>query len=639
MSLQELSKFTITSKYAKHLRTENRRETWEEIVDRSLNMHLKKFSYLPKEDTDEIKWAFDIVREKKALPSSRGLQFAGEAVEKHNARLYNCAFLHIHNTRAIEKAFYLLLCGVGCGFGLGKKWVNSFPNVTTAKDQDFIHIVDDSIEGWATSTKILVDSYLEGTEFTGKRVHFNYSYIRPKGSPISHGGIAPGYKGLAHSHQEIEKILSNVTSNRLRSIDIYDILMHVSDAVLSGGIRRAATIVLFDKDDDAMLNSKTGDWFAKNPQRARSNNTVLLKRADTTLEDFQYIIKRTKEFGEPGFALVNDENTGLNPCGEAAFIPIYNGVPSTQFCNLTNINGNKVKTEEDLYTFAKAASIIGTLQATYTDFKFLDEEDIKLTEEEALLGVGILGILSNPQVLLDSSVLRKGSAVVVETNEIWAKKLGINPAARATVVKPDGNSSCVLESPYSGIHPAHSYKYLRRVQVNKDDVVYKHFKEVNPHLCEESIYSATNTDDIITFPVRLDSTEGLIKQDLTALQHLDIVKNVQTNWVKGGEKNNKKDISHSVSSTILVGTDEWEEIADYLFANKEYFTTVSFLGRSGDKDYKQAPYEAITTEDDHHLWNSMKSNTKPVDYLKLVEAEDNTKRNEELSCVGGVCLI
>lgn len=551
----------------------------------------------------------------------------------------NCCFLHIHNTRAIEKAFYLLLCGVGCGFGLNKHWVEGFPKLVKEKTDFVVYTIDDSIEGWAGSVKILIDSYLEGNEVTGKKVVFKYDEIRPKGSPISHGGTAPGHTGLKHSHESIVTLLERVPDNKLRTIDVYDILMHTSDAVLSGGIRRAACITLFDKDDDLMMKSKTGDWMTTNPQRARSNNSVLLKRDELSAEEFSEIIINTKEFGEPGFAFVNDENTGLNPCAEISFLPFYNGIPAVQMCNLTTINGTKVKSAEDLAVFTKAAAIIGTLQASYTDFKFLDEADIKMTEEEALLGVSIMGYMSNPKILLDDEILSRNAKYATKINEEWAAKIGINPAARVTCTKPDGNSSCVLESPFSGIHPAHHRKYFRRVQVNKQDPIYQYFKELNPHLCSESVYSATKTDEVITFPIVVENSNALFKQDLSALEHLDIIKNVQNSWVKNGEKNNKKDISHSVSCTVLVEPDDWDKVAEYLYENRDHFTAVSLLGRTGDKEFQQTPYEAVTTPDDYHDWNSMNYSLKPVDYTVITEQKDNTIRARELSCVAGICEL
>jgi ribonucleoside-diphosphate reductase alpha chain len=639
MSLQELSKFTITSKYALYKETEKRRETWDEIIDRSLNMHLKKFSALPESDKQEIIEAFDMMRYKNALSSMRCAQFGGPGVEQKNERAYNCCFLHIYNTRCIEKAFYLQLCGVGCGFGLTKQWVDKFPNLCKEKTSTLIYEIEDSIEGWSTSTRILVDSFLEGNEYTGKQIKFSYDRIRPKGSPISHGGTAPGPEGLKLCHRRIARLLGKLSIDRLRPIHVYDILMHTADAVLSGGIRRSATIALFEKTDYEMLTAKTGSWYIDNPQRGRSNNTVLLKRDEVTLDDFKNIIEHTKQFGEPGFAFVDDLNAGFNPCGEIQFLPFYDGKPAVQFCNLSTINGNKVSSIDDLRKYTRAATIIGTLQASYTDFVFLDEIDRKMTEEESLLGVSIMGYMANPDMLLDDDVLTENAKYATAVNEEWAAKLGINPAARVTCTKPDGNSACVVESPFSGIHPAHSPKYFRRVQVTQIDPIYKFFKSINPHMCEPLKTSATGTDDVITFPIKVEAGGAIFKNDLTALEHLKIIKGVNASWVKNGEKNNKKPISHSVSCTVLVEPDDWELVAEYLYDNREYFTTVALLARNGDKDYPQTPYEAVVTEEDEKLWNYLVDNMTPVDYSLLKEDADNTSRQDEVACAGGACSL
>ncbi len=640
MSLEELSKFTITQKYAKFIPELNRRETWDEIVNRSLNMHLRRFDTLEEQDKETIKEVFSLVKEKKILPSMRGMQFAGQGVESKNERQFNCCFLHIHNTRCIEKAFYLLLCGVGCGFGLRNKWVSQFPKLVIDKTSVQPYTIPDSIEGWATSTKALIDSYLEGNAYTGKQIKFDYSQIRPKGSPISHGGTAPGPEGLRHAHKQIEKLLRSLSNgSKLRTIDVYDILMHTADAVLSGGIRRAASIALFEFTDELMMSAKTGNWFVENPQRARSNNTVILKRDEVTFDQLSYIIESTRQWGEPGFAFMDDLDTGTNPCAEVGLFPFWNGEPAVQFCNLTTINGNTIESIEDFLTLVRAASIIGTLQADYTDFKFLDKADVGITKEEALLGVSILGYMANPEVLLNPVVLRKGAELAVKTNEEWAAKLGIKPAARVTCTKPDGNSSCVIESAFSGIHPAHAQKYFRRVQVNKDDPVYVHFKKYNPQLCEESIYSATNTDDVIVFPIDVDNDHGMFKDDLPAVDHLDMIKMVQQAWVNGGAKNNTKPTSHAVSCTVLVGEDEWDGVVKYIYDNRDSFTNVSLLARSGDKDYAQAPYEAVTTEEDYERWIYARSSFQPVDYTLMHEDSDNTQHSQEVACAGGMCTI
>lgn len=646
--LAEASKFNFTNKYAKYLPEKHRRETWSETVKRVKDMHLAKYSFLSDRDKNTIEDCFQAVEDKRVMPSMRSLQFAGEGIERNNARMYNCGVVHICNTRAIEKAFYLMLSGVGMGFGLTRKYTDQFPNLTIrpVKERQEEHLsyyfatsrtylIPDSIEGWAESTKVLLDSYLEGNKASGLDVIFDYSEIRPAGTSISIGGKAPGHEGLEYCHDKIREVLDRCIrkgKTKLESIDIYDVLMHISDAVLSGGQRRAATIALFDKDDTKMLKAKVGNWFEKNPQRARSNNSILLNRENISHDEFLEIFKHVKEFGEPGFAFCSNENTVYNPCLEIGMIPIYNGVPSVQFCNLTTINGTKVNSHEEFLNAVEVATVLGTLQSGYTDFPFLDLEDKLMTESEALLGVSLLGSLSNPEILLNEKTLFEGALLAKQVNKQWATKIKINSAARITCQKPDGNSSVFLESPFSGIHPAHSPFYIRRIQVNKNDNTYKHFKNLNPEFCENSVWSQNGQDAVISFPVKVQGTP-IYKKDLTALQHLDIVKKVQNKWVKSGSNNNKA--SHNVSCTVLVEENEWDSIAEYLFKNKNDFVGLSFLPDNGDKIYAQAPYEKITEEQ----YEEMIAKLKLVDYTTMYEQEDYTAAREEVSCVGGACAI
>lgn len=644
MSLKELSKYTITSKYAKYLPEKQRRETWTETVERCRNMHLNKYSFLSSQDLDVITEVFDAVKRKEVAPSMRSLQFGGEAIERKNARMYNCSVAHIYDSRSVEKAFWLLLCGCGVGLGFTKKFANRFPKlINKTSEVLYVYTVPDTIEGWANSVKVLLDSYTEGNEWTGKEIQFDYSEIRDKGKPLSIGGKAPGFEGLKEGHEKIEEVILNRLRqgyNFLRTIDLYDIMMHCSDAVLSGGIRRSATLALFDLDDELMMNAKTGNWWDTNPQRKRSNNSVMLKRDEITEEQFKAIFNKTKQFGEPGFVWVDDENALYNPCAEIGFVPVWNDEPAVQFCNLSIINGTKITTKEDLMNAVVRATIIGTLQAGYTDFDFLDEKDKLITEEEALLGVSILGFMANADILLTDELQKEASALATSVNEEWAKKIGINPAARVTCVKPDGNSAAALESPFSGIHPAHSPKYIRRVQANTDENLYQHFRFYNSYLCEPSLHSATKTDDVIAFPIEVESKGKVIfKKDLSAIEHLEIIKGVQQNWVLGGQKNNKKAVSNSVSCTVLVKEDEWDEVADYIYKNKQYFATVSLLSDTGDKVYPQAPYESMNTQEELEFFQNLSKKFIPVDYTLCVESDDNTARNEELACVGGACAF
>lgn len=695
---QELSDFIVTSKYARFDEQKKRREVWSESVDRLLSMHLNKFSYLTNDEKLEIIEAFDAVKSKEVVPSMRSLQFGGKAVEAHNARIFNCCVRHVDSLRSFSEIFYLLLCGCGVGIGLKDKFLKRLPNLVNSEDKTgtvLTYVVEDTIEGWSDSIEALLSCYFKNTAWTGRKIVFDYSKIRKKGAILkTGGGKAPGYKGLKNAHIKIKALLDfiieEMEQNSLNSVNAYDILMHLSDAVLSGGIRRSACSVIFMKDDEGLLNSKTffkvvkkgkfelndktdkyegyvvlddpfyknikidveisnkfGDydkllneniisWFYAYPHRARSNNSILLLRNQVTKEEFIEIFERTKQFGEPGFVFADDEDTLFNPCFEISFIPVFEGVCGVQFCNLSSLNGAKITTREQFFKAAKYATIIGTLQASYTEFPYLSKTAKWLTEEEALLGVSITGLLDNPDILLDENLQLEVSSYMKEINELWAKKIYINPAARIACVKPEGTSSLVLQSA-SGIHPHHGRKYFRRVQCNKIDPVYMHFKKYNPHMCEESIWSANKTDDVISFPIEIPDN-AIIKSDLDAKQHLEIIKLTQKNWVKNGKtKYNKKNIDHNVSCTVIVDKDEWSEVIDYLFDNKEYFAAVSFIAKSGDKDFIQAPLENVVTKEDQEKWDNIITNFVKVDYTLLKESNDQTALQAELVCAGGQC--
>jgi ribonucleoside-diphosphate reductase alpha chain len=493
-------------------------------------------------------------------------------------------------------------------------------------------------------------------------------------------------------HQKVKQLLDHVIEDkkqyRLKTINAYDILMHCSDAVLSGGIRRAACSVVFSKDDADMMNSKTYfvvskhtkiwhdedddkyhskvtidgkkydvaiskweseqlekenkiGWLHIEPQRARSNNSVLLLRGETSAEEFREVVERTKQFGEPGFVWADHPHQLFNPCFEIGFIPVTDdGQCGVQFCNLTSLNGAKINSEELFFKAVKAASIIGTLQAAYTNkLGYLSHVCKTLTEDEALLGVSVTGMMDNPHVLLNEDLQRKGAQLVVETNKEWAKKLGINPCARATCVKPEGTTSLVLESG-SGIHPHHARRYFRRIQCNKLDPIYKFAKSINPHMCQESVWSANKTDDVIVFPITVPDN-AMIKSDLSAIEHLVHIKNTQTNWVIVGSdiESNKKKITHNVSCTVVVKDEEWSSVIDYIYENRACFSAVSLLPYIGDKLYKQAPMEAVVTPEDEVLWNTLVSQYKHVDYKKLHEDEDETTLTQNLACSGGKCEL
>lgn len=955
---EEISKFVFTSKYARYRQEDARRETWEEAVGRVEQMHLSTYDSLSDLDKVEIQQAFDAVRKKQVGPSMRSMQFGGKAIEVNHLRSYNCAVTHVHSLRSFSEIFYLLLCGAGVGIGLNKKFLSRLPRLVKASNKSGVvmtYAVEDTIEGWADSVEALLNCYFVNTAYTGRKIVFDYSHIRPEGSLLkTSGGKAPGYLGLKRAHEKIKAHLDRIIEvegqDRLKTIDAYDILMHEADAVLSGGVRRSATAVIFDMDDEDMINAKTGNWFEENPQRARSNNSVRLIRDQVTFDEFKEIYNRTKEWGEPGFVFADHEDVLQNPCFtldqriltdqgwrslegllgtnptimqdprirgdlvdgtevwsmtgenggyttpiqsynvsktgeqkviyrlqttngrtvratgdhhfatpegmveladlqpgqkilvgvnaphkatrtsldyrvgvtvgmvhmgnelskedskylnaelaalmdehagfmvikklydswgytsddgfewlhqgskdfkagvisgwirghgeivtdgsdisvqvpstggdqdlqlvlqelgvmsgannaiegaesvsrllefvelrdtdqiqleealstqvisparywdkvesverdgvedvyclqedknrtliaeglvarrcfEISFMPVSDaGVPGVQVCNLTTINGREVKTAEDYYQFCEAASLIGTLQAGYTSFPYLSHTAEELTRKEALLGVSVTGMMENPDVIFDPEVQRRGAEIAVETNKRWAEKLGINQAARVTCVKPEGTSSLVFGTMASGIHPTHSRRMWRRIQMNKLDNVYRHFKDHNPHLCEESIWSANKTDDVVMFPVIVDDS-AVIKDDLSAIDHLEMVKSTQQNWVIPGttEANTRDELHHNVSCTVLVNDDEWDEVAEYLYGNRNLFTAVSLLSRSSDKTYKQAPNESVSTDEEMELFNEQLYNFMPVDYSWMNESEDNTKLSQEAACAG-----
>lgn len=1053
--LDEISKFIFTSKYARYLESEGRRETWDEAVTRVENMHLKKFrgDKLTSEQRAKIRWAFDLVRETRVLPSMRTFQFGGIGVESANARAYNCSVRHIDSIRSFAEVFYLLLCGCGVGLGLTQKYLKRLPDLVSASDKTgtvITYVVEDTIEGWADSLEALLLCYTKGNPYSGRRVVMDYSRIRRKGSKLkTGGGKAPGYKPLRAAHGRIKKLLDALCEERfqprMKSVDVYDVLMHAADAVLSGGVRRSATSVIFDKDDMDMLNAKVGTWYKGNPQRARSNNSVLLIRNEVSLEEFKAIGQRTREWGEPGFVFGDSYTSLYNPCfsldtriltdagwrsfgellgttptimqdkrfvgserngrevwtetkekggttwatpvtnvrltatqqpiyklttfggrevratgdhhiatpagmvkledlqvddkvlvgvndsyhlvdretydvrlgflaglvyGNGCFAPtrldpssvnvdmwchpgkeedykeiqsmvqdvlsettvhlgkkggqtislapefhlakgdlgavdkyrlcsaalfqvfesvgftnktslkwlhyqnkemkagfmsgffyadghiegnkwsktvsirfgqsnfevlqdiqlilqelgtmsrIYDllpegtsylpdgkggyadyhtkrsyriscggkegierildwliffsadrmnldrfidisydgtldrlprigtrytdrvisveedgvedvyclsedlhrtliangvvarrcfeigfspvtedGVCGVQFCNLSSINGAKIKDEKDFLECAEAAAIIGTLQATYADFPYLSKAAEQLTKEEALLGVSITAILEQPKILLDPVIQQKAARVAVDTNKHWAEILGINQAARVTTTKPEGTLSLTVGTMASGIHAAHAHWMFRRIQMNKMDNIYNHFKQSNPHMCEPSSHSANGTDDVVTFPVRVPD-HALVKNDLDALTHLDMIKSTQENWVMPGTTEaNKKNIRHSVSCTVIVQDTEWETVFEYLYQNRSFFSAVSLIGATGDKDYAQAPNEAVVTAEDFERFEYYLDNMVPVDYTLMREWEDETSPQAEVACAGGACLV
>jgi ribonucleoside-diphosphate reductase alpha chain len=607
-ALQELQNYTFVSKYARWIGDKQRRETWKEAVERVKNMMLTKYADF--NINNDIEWAYDIMYKKKVLGSQRALQFGGEPILKRHAKIYNCTSSYCDRLRFFQECFWLLLCGSGTGFSVQKHHVAKLPKLQhdVKKGSGVKHVIEDSIEGWADSLGILLSSYFDRPSdpsfagFTNQHVVFDYSEIREKGAPLSSGvGKAPGYEPLANGLEKIRALLDRCIANgqeKLRPIDAYDIVMHSSDAVLSGGVRRSASLALFSPDDEEMTKAKTGNWFVDNPQRARSNNSALLLKNDTTYEQFASLMESVKEFGEPGFIWSESKDMIFNPCVEIGMWPVdeLTGESGWQGCNLSTINCSSLTDEEDFYERCRAAAIIGTLQAGFTDLEYLGPVSKKIFDREALLGVSLTGIMEKPDLVLSDKVLKKGANIAVKTNKEFSDKIKINQAARVTCLKPEGTSSSMLGTS-SGIHPHHAKRYIRHVQANVLEAPYEYFKSYNPQACEKSSWSANDTDEVIKFPIEVPDGSKL-KNQLPAVEMLDVVKNTQIHWVNSGKNKDlctQQYLSHNVSNTVTVKPDEWEEVTKFIYKNRQYYAGISLIPQSGDKDYPQAPFTTVYT--------------------------------------------
>ena len=626
-----MSDYIFKGRYAQYNEKAGRRETWDEAVNRVRDMHIRKYPNLK----HNIEWAFEQVRQKLVLPSMRSMQFSGKPIESNHARMYNCSYGVADRMEFFSEAIYLLLCGCGVGFSVEWENVNKIPPIVLPDMKTIkFHTIEDSIEGWADAIKELMYSYQYG--YT---IEFDYKLIRVQGAPIASGGKAPGHVPLRRSIEKIRAVLDGAVGRKLKPIEAYDIVMHSADAVLAGGVRRSACICMFSKDDEEMINSKTGNWFETNPQRARSNNSVKLERDKTSREEFQRIFERQKEFGEPAFYLVDDLDHGSNPCVEIGLMPFIDGQSGFAFCNLTTMNGKMLKTEEAFEIAVEASAIIGTCQAGFTDFKYVSKATKLITEREALLGMSITGIMDSPEITLNSDIQERMAKLAVKYNAKYANLIGINEASRITCVKPEGSTSILLDTA-SGIHPRYARKYFRRVQANVNDPVYKHFKEVNPHCCEPSVYSANGTDDVITFCCRAPE-QAVCKDDLSAIEFLEIIKSTQENWVINGTAHPERapGLNHNVSNTIPVKEHEWDEVADYIYENRQFFTGISMIPDGGGQVYAQSPFQQVMDHDDELMWSGYVSKYEDVDYVTLKEAEDNTTLKDVVACGGGACEI
>lgn len=621
------------SKYAKHRPDLKRRESWVESCDRRVDMCVSRFPDLE----EEIRAAYAPMYSQEFVPSMRSMQFGGKAALENNARMYNCSFSLADRQRFFSESFFLLLSGCGVGYSVQYRHVNRLPRINNIDQSSvYIHVVQDSIEGWAVALETLVDSYM-GKGYPSY-IEFDYSLVRHMGSPLkTSGGKAPGHIPLKKMIEKVREMFNEAQGRKLRPIEVHDIMCHIATAVLAGGIRRSSLISIFSPDDYEMKTAKTGNWAEKYLHRRMANNSMAIIKGDAHnyIDNYKEIFELCTQYGEPGFIFLPHPDYGCNPCGEIGLNPIdqETGETGFAFCNLCEINAIKVKDKEHFLSLCRDASIVGTLQATYTDFPYLTDATKRIAEREALLGVSITGIMDN-LAIHDPEWLQEGAKVVVETNIEWARKLGINPAARCTTVKPSGTTSLLLGCVGSGIHPHHARRYFRRITFNKNEIPFLFFKEKNPHMCKK----INDTDWVVEFCV--EAPDGaLVKEDFSAVEFAEKVMHFYSNWVIPGTANphSSPGLTHNVSCTISVKEGEWDKLSDFIWKNRLDVAAMSLMPFTGDKEYPNAPREEIITVADEARWNEILNGYVPVDWNDLIEETDNTDPRGVGACEGPSC--
>ena len=616
LSNEILSNITVYMKYAKYIPELNRRESWDELVTRNMNMHIKKYPKLE----DQIRENYKFVYEKKVLPSMRSLQFGGKPIEISPNRVYNCAYLPIDHVDSFSETMFLLLGGTGVGYSVQKHHVDKLPPVNkpyVKRKKRFL--IGDSIEGWADAIKVLMKSYLNGKS---SRIEFDYSDIRPKGAQlVTSGGKAPGPQPLKECIVKITGLLSEKEDgDQLTTLEVHDIICHIADAVLAGGIRRAALISLFSADDHEMIACKSGNWWETNPQRGRANNSACLMRHKITKEFFMDLWKRVElsGAGEPGIYLNNDKDWGTNPCCEIALRPY-------QFCNLCEVNASDIESQDDFNARVKAAAFIGTLQAGYTDFHYLREVWQDTTEKDALIGVSMTGIASGRVLGYD---MTEAASMVKKENARVARNIGIKSAARCTTVKPAGTTSLALGTS-SGIHAWHNKYYVRRIRVGKNESIYHYLNTNHSNLVEDDYFRPHDTA-VISIPQKAPA--GSILRTESPFELLERIKKVATEWVTPGHR--KGSNTHNVSATVSLKENEWETAGEWMWDNRDHYNGLSVLPYDGGT-YVQAPFEDINAA----TYNEMLKDLESIDLTQIKEVEDNTDLSGELACAGGACEI
>jgi ribonucleoside-triphosphate reductase len=627
------------SRYSRFLYDENRRESWEETVDRLVNY---LFTKIPKEsfNGNENHW-YNILDELRVsildlevMPSMRLLMSAGEAVERDNIAAYNCSYIAINNKRSFSEALYILMNGTGVGFSCERQEINKLPNIPESfTEVDDVIVVGDSKLGWAKAFKKLLSSLWEG-----EIPHVDYSRVRPAGARLkTFGGRASGPEPLKRLFEFSVSTFKTASGRKLNSLEVHDIMCMIGEIVVVGGVRRSALISLSNLTDRRMREAKMGAWYVDNSHRGLANNSVAYTErpdSETFMEEWLSLVK--SKSGERGiFNRVAAQNQagkwgrrdttlsyGTNPCSEII-------LRDKQFCNLTEVVVRAEDTFASLTRKVRLATILGTIQSTLTDFQFLSEEWKKNTEEERLLGVSLTGIMDN--AFLSGSkdeweeggllaVLEHLRAIARETNEEFAKQLGTPPSVAITCVKPSGTVSQLVDSA-SGIHSRHAPYYIRRIRMDKKDPIYTYLKEKGIPVEDEAFRPESTA--VFSFPMK--APEGAVtRSDMTAIEQLELWLIYQRHWCE-----------HKPSVTITVKDEEWPEVGAWVWKYFDEISGVSFLPHS-NHTYVQAPYEDLTKEQYEIMLASM---PRDFSWDGFEEHDDNTEGSQTLACSGSSCEI
>jgi ribonucleoside-diphosphate reductase alpha chain len=625
----QLGEFVYYRTYSKWIDAEGRRETWIETVDRYLSFMKGKIGKVLKDS--EYAELREAILNQEVMPSMRLLQFAGPAVDRTNVCAYNCSFIAPSKLEDFAEIMYISMCGTGVGFSVESKNVQSLPQIKFQTGKKLPkHIVADSKEGWADALTFGLKTW-----FNGEDVEFDYSQIRPAGARLkTMGGKASGPDPLIRLMSLVKKKVLSKQGRRLSNLDAHDIVCAVGDCVVSGGVRRSALISLSDLDDEAMRDAKKGQFYLTEPQRSIANNSAVYMEKPSATEFFdEWIALMKSGSGERGIfnrgslpktlperrlkALGGSiANLGTNPCGEII-------LQSKQFCNLSEVVARAKDTEEDLLRKIKLATLLGTYQATLTNFQYLSKEWKDNCEKERLLGVSITGQW-DCKVVRNEKVLEKLRKEAIKANQLFAKRFKISPSTCVTCVKPSGTVSQTVDCA-SGMHTRYAPYYIRRIRISATDSLFKMLRDQGvPYQPEVGQSMSNATTFVFEFPIKAPKG-AVVNKDISAIDQLEFWKMVKIHYTE-----------HNPSVTIYVGEDEWIKVANWVYNNWDIIGGLSFLPRN-DHVYQLAPYEEI----DEKKYNELTKRIGDIDFSKIItyEKKDESDMKKELACAGGMCEV